>query len=156
MELAVINKDNMIDTKNKRVLGIDFGLKRVGLAVTDELHISIRPIDTLIYTEPNFWTKFNSIIDAERIGAIVIGVPYRNDDKNNKLIQGIDVFINTVKEKFDIEIIKFDEYMSSKKASMAMIEIGKKKKNRAEKGSLDKVAAAVILRDYLNETEGGF
>ena len=55
-------------------------------------------------------------------------------DKNNKFIQEIDLFINKVKEHSQIEIIKYDEYMSSKKASLAMIEIGKKKKNRAEKG----------------------
>lgn len=156
MELALIIGDNKTDTKNKRILAVDFGLKRVGLAVTDEFHISIRPIDTLLYTENSFWNRFFQIMDAERIGAILIGVPIRNDDKNDKLIREIDVFISKVKEKYSIDIIKYDEFMSSKKASAAMIEIGKKKKNRAEKGSLDKVAAAIILRDYLNDTEGGF
>ncbi len=145
-----------INTKNKKLLGIDFGLKRVGLAVSDEFHITIRPIDTYLYQEDDFYDKIFNIIEKEKIGVIIIGVPYREDEKVNPLIKEIDLFIDKIKEKINIDIIKYDEFMSSKKATMAMLEIGKKKKDRAIKGNLDKIAAAVILRDYLNDTEGGF
>ena len=67
----------IINTSGKRLLGIDFGKKRIGLAFSDEFHITIRPIETLLYQEPDFWNRFFAIIEKENIGAIVIGVPYR-------------------------------------------------------------------------------
>jgi putative Holliday junction resolvase len=142
--------DEYADLCGKRIMSIDFGLRRIGFAVCDEMHITTRPIDTYINDEQIF-NKIEQIISSERISAVVIGVPVRNDDKNKKLIDSIYKFAEEIENKFSIKPIYFDEFLSSKKAASTMVEIGMKKSKRAQKGSLDKIAAAIILRDFLNE-----
>lgn len=139
--------------KHKRLAGIDFGLMRVGIAVCDEFHITISPKTTLPYQDENFWGMLLKLLEAERIGGIILGIPLRNDNKNDKLIAEIEKFAALLSEKTGLNIIKIDEAFSSKRAVETMIETGKKKKYRATKGNIDKIAAAVILRDFLNNWE---
>jgi putative pre-16S rRNA nuclease len=138
----------------KRIAGIDYGKKRVGVAVADEMHITASPRKTLIVTEDSFWEDLLDMLEFDRIGAIVVGVPYRLDDKNQKWINEIKEFIKDLTEKSSLPVYEYDESYSSKRAVSTMIEIGKKKKKRAKKGSTDMIAAAIILRDFMNENEG--
>lgn len=144
-----INKSDLV--KNKRVLSFDFGMVRIGWAVCDELHITVTPKGVLLSNDDNLWTKIQQIIVAERIGAVVVGVPYRNDGSESVVIMKIKEFMSELKEKTGLDVFDFDESFSSVEASSTMVSIGKKKKKRAEKGSKDMVAAALILRNFLNE-----
>ena len=139
--------------KNKRLAGIDFGLKRVGVAVCDEFHITISPKTTLHYQEDNFWELLLELLVSERIGGVILGVPYRDDNRNEKLIAEIEKFEKILNEKTGLQVIKIDEAYSSKRAVETMIETGKKKKDRAKKENIDKIAAALILRDFLTNME---
>lgn len=141
------------DIIGKRLLGIDFGMKRVGLAVADELGITVTPRITLDFESPNFWSNIERFIKAERIAAIVLGVPYRNDNEETSVIQSIREFAEQLKSKTGLEVYDYDESYSSVDASRTMINIGKKKKKRAEKGEKDKIAAALILTGFLNQFE---
>lgn len=138
--------------KNKRILSIDFGLKRIGLAICDEYHIAIRPLITLL-NDDTLLLNLSQIIESERVGAVVIGVPVRNDNKNDELISKIDELVEQINIEFGLEIFRHDEFMSSKKASQTLVEIGRKKSKRAVKGELDKIAAAIILQEFISENE---
>lgn len=138
--------------KGKRLLSIDFGLRRIGLAICDEYHIAIRPVAT-IFNDESLVLNLKQIIESERVGAVVIGVPVRNDDKNDALIEKINEFALLISTEFNLEVLRHDEFMSSKKASQTLIEIGRKKSKRASKGELDKIAAAIILKEFISENE---
>jgi putative Holliday junction resolvase len=140
--------------KDKRLAGVDFGLKRVGVAVCDEFHITISPRGILAFDSDDFWKKFISLLQSENAGAVVVGIPTRSDGEETELIRQIKNFIKKIKSKTGLPVISYDESYSSKKAVETMIEIGTPKKQRRRKGSVDQVAAAIILREFLEETEG--
>jgi len=137
--------------KNKRLLGIDFGLARVGLAITDELHISIMPKETLLFQKSDFWIRLIKIIENERIGAIVIGIPY-DENEEHEMRDYIEKFTSDLANKISIPFFFQDESFSSRQAVSIMLENGKKKKNRTQKGATDRVAAAIILQNFLEYT----
>ncbi|MCL2039367.1 MAG: Holliday junction resolvase RuvX [Bacteroidetes bacterium] len=134
-------------------MGIDFGLKNVGVAVSDELHIAISPEPTLIYTSPNFWAILKKIILEKEVATIVLGVPY-DENEEHEMRKHIELFecrlrllLNTVDSPISIE--HQDESYTSKNAVITMLEIGKKKKNRSKKENIDAISAALILKDWL-------
>lgn len=141
------------EISGKRVAAVDYGKKRVGLAVSDEMHITSSPRKTLIADDENFWSDLLEFLQFERIGVVVVGVPYRLDDKNKEWILEIKNFIKELTEKSGLPVYEYDESYSSKRAVSTMVEIGKKKKKRAQKGNTDMIAAAIILRDFLKENE---
>jgi putative Holliday junction resolvase len=135
--------------KGKRLAGIDFGKKRVGLAICDELHITVTPKLVLDYTSPNFWDQILRFFTDERVSVIILGIPYRHDNSETELMQEIKEFAEQLYEKTNMEVILRDEAFTSVEAVSTMISIGKKKKDRSRKGSKDMIAAAIILRDFL-------
>jgi len=141
------------ESKGHRIASVDYGKKRLGYAVCDEFHISITPKKVFNPDEENFLNKFIEQLKLDKIRILVVGFPFRQDSKQTEIMNDIQDFINTLKEKTEIIIVPFDESFSSIRASKIMVEIGKKKKNRAKKGSLDLVAAGIILQDFLNEIE---
>lgn len=137
--------------RGKRIMGVDFGLKRVGLAVADELGITVTPRLTLDFESPKFWDNMLEFIRAERIKICVVGVPYRNDNQSTDVIESIESLSDKLKELTGLEIFFHDESYTSVDAGRTMIAIGKKKKKRSEKGEKDKIAAAIILKDFINQ-----
>lgn len=138
--------------KGKRIGALDYGKKRIGFAVCDELHITVSP-RKVFYTDMDFWPELIKSISDERLGAIVVGVPLRHDKTETELIIEIREFIEVLKSKVNLDVYEFDESFSTRRAVKTMIEIGKKKKNRSTRENKDKTAAAIILRDFLSENE---
>lgn len=134
----------------QKLAGIDYGKKRMGIAVCDALHITVTPLLVLDPSESKFWEKFLRFVSEESIEGFVIGIPYRDDDKNDEFISEIKQFIIDLKSKCDLPVYEIDEYLSTRSAVNTMISIGYSKKRRAEKGNKDKIAAAIILREFLN------
>jgi len=137
----------------KRIIAIDYGLKRVGLAICDELHISITPLKVLQTDSDKFWDELMNTIRHENASAIVIGIPERLDNQKTEVILKIEEFISDLKGKSSLDIYEFDESFSTKRALETMISIGKSRKKRSKKGSKDNIAAAIILRDFLDELD---
>jgi len=144
---------DIIDFKGYRILGIDFGLKRIGLAVADELLITVTPRLTLDYSSAKFWVNLIDFIQKERIKFCVIGVPYRDDGLESEIIDNIREFISIFVEKTNLPIVEFDEAYSSIYAERTMHSIGTKKKKRQTKGEKDKIAAALILKEFIKQYE---
>ncbi len=140
-------------TKGKRIMGVDFGLKRVGTATTDELHITVSPKKVFDYSDKMFYHNISNFMNDENIGAVVVGVPLSDENKNKNIIGKIKAFSKKINELTGKDVFYVDESYTSKEAVKTMIEIGKKKKFRATKGETDKVAAALILREFLSVYE---
>lgn len=139
--------------KHKRIVAIDYGLKRIGLAVTDIFHISLTPLKTIDRSKDSYFDDILIILENENSGAVVVGVPYRLDGEETDLIKEIKLFIEKLKSKISIPVIPYDESFSTVRTTETMIEIGKRKKKRSTKGEKDKIAAAIILREFLQEID---
>lgn len=135
----------------KRIAGIDFGNTRVGIAICDELHITVTPILTLHYNKLDFWEKLDAFIKEKKVSAFVVGIPYNSENIQTEVIQEIKSFIVDLTNRTGLKVFEYDESYSTKRAVETMIANGKKKKYRSSKENKDKFAAAIILKDFLNE-----
>jgi putative holliday junction resolvase len=133
-----------------RIIAIDYGSKRVGLAVTDNLKIIATALDTIHSKDVlDFLEKY---MQKEEVEAFVVGMPKNLDGEDTNNTQLVEIFTKHLKKKFpNIPIHLVDERFTSKIALDAMIMSGSKKKDRNNKsGNIDKVSAVIILQDYLN------
>ncbi len=131
-----------------RILAIDYGRKRVGLAVTDPLKIIANGLTTV--HSKDIFLFLADYISKEDVETIVVGYPVNLKNEGSQSLQFINPFINKLIEKYpEIKIDTYDERFTSKMAKMAMIEGGMKKKNRQNKALTDKISAVIILQSYL-------
>ena len=131
-----------------RILAIDYGAKRSGLAVTDPLGMIASPLDVVSsHMLEEFLREYFS---KEEVKQVVIGMPMNTDGSPTNATPLVQAFINRFKKVFpDRELILHDERFTSKMAMDAMIVGGMKKKDRRNKGNVDKVSATIILQSYL-------
>jgi putative holliday junction resolvase len=146
--------DNLRNALNgKRIAGIDYGTKRIGIAVCDELHISVKPVATVFTDKENFMDEICNLLRSERVEAIVVGKPDTYDGQKTEFHEKIKTFGNEIQERLKSDVFYTDESFSSLQAASFMVSFGIKKKDRAKKGMLDRYAAVVILQQFLNELE---
>lgn len=131
-----------------RILAIDFGLKRSGLAITDELRIIATPLDTVDSRE--LMDVLVRLVAKDKIDVIVLGEPKRMDGSDSHVTQNVYLLKEALEKQFPaVKIDLHDERFTSKMALDAMIQGGMKKKDRQQKGMIDKVSAAIILQEYI-------
>ncbi len=137
-----------------RVLSIDYGTKRVGLAETDDLQIiatrltSVHSKDLMDYLF-NYFKKY-------KVDTIVVGLPVKLDGSDTNSTESVKNFIIHLKRTFsDKEIIALDERYTSKIASQTIAKSGMNKKKRQNKELIDQVSAVILLQDYLIMKEKG-
>ena len=131
-----------------RFIAFDWGKVRTGLAVTDSSAIIASPHST-VKTDVLF-AEIKKLINAEPCAGFVVGVPGLFEDLETDSTRGINTFIEKLNKTYpSIEIHRVDESFTSSEAMGALHAGGMKKKKRREKGSLDKVAAAIILQRFL-------
>lgn len=131
-----------------RILSIDYGKKRTGLAVTDPLQIIATALDTVDSGELIGYLK--KYMAAEPVELVLIGYPLNFDDTPTDATPLVEKFIGKFKNVFpNLPIEKVDERLTSKMASQAIAGMGLKKKAREDKGLIDRVSAAIILQEYL-------
>lgn len=131
-----------------RILAIDYGQKRTGIAVTDTLQMIANGLATV---ETKELEKF--IVDyvaSEDVSTIVVGKPTQMNGENSENMKRIEPFFNRLKRLFpDKEITYYDERFTSVLAHQAMLQSGIGKKARQNKALVDKISATIILEDYL-------
>jgi putative Holliday junction resolvase len=132
----------------ERILAIDFGEKRIGIAVTDPLKIFAYPLTT-INNDLKFLDRLKEIITQYSVTKIILGIPLREDGSETVISRKVMNFKSTVEKELNIEIELVDERYSSQIAKDRIIESVVSKKKRRDKSLLDKNAAAVILEDWL-------
>jgi len=131
-----------------RILAIDYGLKRTGIAVTDPLQIIATALETVeTSTLLNFLKNY---FQKETVDEVVIGMPKKLNNEDSDTAPEIRKFIELFKKNFDSMALKeVDERFTSSIAQQAMITGGMKKKDRQIKGNVDKISATLILQSYL-------
>ena len=132
-----------------RILAIDLGTKRTGLAVTDPLKILANPLETI--ETGQLMTYLTAYCSKEEVEALVLGLPIRLNGQDNEMTPKVMKLKEELEKAFpEKKIALVDERFTSKMAMQSMIAMGSKKKDRREKaGNLDKVSAAIILQSYL-------
>ena len=135
-----------------RILAIDYGRKRIGLAVTDALRITANPLLTIETNSLLDWLK--DYFAHEPVDEVVIGHPTQMNGQESESMNYIRPFLGVFKKTFpDKPITMYDERFTSVLAHRAMIDGGMKKKNRQDKAVVDKIAACIILEGYLDKID---
>jgi putative Holliday junction resolvase len=131
-----------------RILSIDYGTKRTGLAVTDPQQIIATALETVETARliPYLKTYF----EKEVVGEVVIGMPKQLNNQDSATAPNVRLFIEQFKKSFPTKpIVTIDERFTTSIAQQAMIMGGMKKKDRQVKGQADKISAVLILQDYM-------
>jgi putative holliday junction resolvase len=135
-----------------RILAIDYGGKRTGLAVTDPLQIIATGLETIESRELIPFLK--KYLSAEKVELIIIGLPKNWDESDTHGTPLVEAAIKKIKKEFPaIPLKTVDERYTSKMAKDAMLEMGMKKKDRRIKGNVDVIAATIILQEYLQSVQ---
>jgi putative Holliday junction resolvase len=133
-----------------RILAIDYGKKRTGLAVTDPLRIIASGLTTV--ETPQLFSFLRDYFLKEKVEIVIVGEPKQMDGNPSESTEIIEKFITQFRQEFPtIKIERMDERFTSKMASRTLLDSGLKKKKRQDKALLDEVAATIMLQDYLNK-----
>ena len=131
-----------------RIIGLDYGRKRTGIAVTDITQTIASPLTTVPSHKLEAFLK--EYTERERVDAIVIGYPVTLNNKPSESVKYLDPFLNRIKKVFpEMEFHLVDERFTSSIAQRAMIDGGMKKSERQVKANVDKISASLILQSYL-------
>jgi len=132
-----------------RILAIDFGRTRTGLAVTDPLRLTANPLLTVLTYDLMDWLA--NYFEHEQVDEVVIGHPRQLNGNDSESMQYIRPFMTRFEQSFPaMPLREYDERFTSTMAHRAMIDGGMKKKRRQDKAQVDKIAACIILEGYLD------
>ena len=133
-----------------RILSIDYGKKRTGIAVTDPLKIIATGLTTV--ETPKLQAFLKDYFSKEQVEEVIIGMPTNMDDSDTHATPLVRNFIKAFQKTFPaIPIKEVDERFTSKMASRAMLEMGLKKKQRQNKALVDEISATIMLQEYLQK-----
>ena len=131
-------------------MAIDYGRKRVGIAVTDELQLIANGLTTVAAHE--IFPFLRSYLQKEKVDSIAVGEPKQMNNQPSESLQFIIPFVNKLKKEFPgIPVEMVDERFTSKMAFQTMIDAGLKKKDRQNKELVDTISATIILQSYLSQ-----
>lgn len=132
-----------------RILGIDFGRKRIGVAVTDPLQMFASPLETV--SNKDFDSFIDDYMKSEQVEAIVIGYPVQMNNTPSESVKYLDPFIRKLKKRIPgMTIHLVDERFTSRMAFRSMIDGGVKKEKRQDKSMVDRISASIILQTFLD------
>ena len=132
-----------------RIMGIDYGMKRVGLAITDPLQIFASPLNTVTVQE--FDSYIDEYLKSEQIDEFVVGYPVQMNNKPSESVKYVDPFLKRLRKRFPGKPLHLvDERFTSQIALRTMIEGGVKKMGRRNKMIADMISASIILQSFLD------
>lgn len=135
-----------------RILAIDYGQKKVGFAVTDELRICANALETVHVSKA--FDYLMAYLKTEKVDIIVVGEPKTMRNENSDSARFIEPFVNRLKKEItDIQIVRMDERFTSRMAFQTLIDAGIGKKKRQDKLLIDKISATIILQSYMQLLE---
>jgi putative Holliday junction resolvase len=133
-----------------RILSIDYGKKRTGIAVTDPLRIIATGLTTV--ETPKLVLFLKDYMAKEPVDEVIIGMPTNMDDSDTHATPLVKKFIEQFRKNFpQMPITEVDERFTSKMASQAMIDMGLRKMQRRNKALVDEIAATIMLQEYMNK-----
>jgi putative Holliday junction resolvase len=137
-----------------RILGIDHGTVRIGLALSDELAMIANPLKTLD-SVPGVESQIAEIVKQKRVGEIVLGMPYRMTGERGSATERVEKFADRLRKVLPHEVpIHFVDERLSSKAALDSLGMKERPRDREERKIVDQIAAVAILQDYLNTRQG--
>jgi len=133
----------------KRILGIDYGSKRIGIAVSDPLGIIAQGV-SVVANSSTMINEIKKLVHEYDVEMIVVGMPFNLKGEKGIKADEVDRFISQIEKELQIEVVCLDERLTSKMAHQTLRDMEVKKKKRQDKGTIDKMAAALILQGYLD------
>ena len=134
--------------KMARILSIDYGKKRTGIAVTDPLQIIANGLATVSTSE--LMSFITAYVERESVERIVVGEPYQPDGRPSDNLKRVRQFVSALKKRLpQIPVEYYDERFTSVLAHKTLIEGGAKKKTRQDKALVDEISATIILQNYM-------
>ncbi len=138
---------------DKRILGIDFGNVRVGVAVSDPLRIIAQTVGTF-QNNAAILDELERLAKEYDVGLVVVGMPYTLKGEKGTKAEEVDKFISALKQKLSVDVVSLDERFTSRIAHQTLIQMGTtKKQRRTNKGRVDAMASALILQSFLDQTK---
>jgi len=145
--MALMNPSKIAE--GKRILGIDYGARRIGIAISDPLKMISQSIGT-VKNDCALFDQIQKMLEQYNVGLIIVGMPYNLKGACGKKALEVGRFISELKKRFAIDVIEWDERFTSTIAHQTMIDMGMKKKQRQQKARVDEIAASLILQSYLD------
>ncbi len=137
-----------------RILALDHGTVRIGLAVSDELGMLAHPLEALPAEPlPAFLDALQKLIREREIALILVGLPRNMDGSRGPAVEKVEAFVHLLRETIAIPIRTWDERLTTLQAHRLLAESGKREKER--RGRVDSSAAAVLLQSYLDSQASG-
>lgn len=134
---------------SSRVAGVDYGSRRVGIALADPLRLFARPVGT--YAPGEALKVLTRLALEDDVSLVVVGWPILDDGSEGEAVNRVKPFVGRLKKAAGVEVVLQDERDSSTRAMQDLVEAGVPRGRRREKGTLDAAAACVILQDWLDE-----
>jgi putative Holliday junction resolvase len=135
-----------------KIVAIDYGRKRVGIAATDDLQLIASGLTTVHSSE--LIAYLENFVKTNQVEVFVVGEPKNLDNTPSEFAEGTDNFVKNLAKRFkEIKVVRMDERFTSKMAFQTMIDSGLKKKARRNKELVDEIAAVIILQSYLTSRE---
>ena len=132
-----------------RVLGIDYGTKRLGLAISDPLRVLAGPVGAWD-NDPGLMQRLTELITNVAVTLVVVGMPYAPDGGKGAKAREVDGFIARLKRHHPVAVVTWDESYTSVEAQRVLIEGGRRRKQRRAKGAVDTMAARLLLQQFLD------
>ncbi|PZW94982.1 putative Holliday junction resolvase [Lachnoanaerobaculum umeaense] len=140
----------------ERIMGLDYGSKTIGVAISDELGLTAQPFETIERSGENklrrSLARISEIVKEKNIRKIVVGLPVNMSGENGERVALTLAFVEKLKSRVDVPIIMQDERLTTMEADEILDESGVKKKDR--KQFIDQIAAGIILREYMEKENG--
>jgi putative pre-16S rRNA nuclease len=135
-----------------RILALDYGTKRIGVALSDELGWTAQPLETFERrTLDRDVTHIASLVSTHAVGQVVLGFPLQLDGREGPAVQAMREFAVRLEQSLSVPLVLWDERMTTKAAEQLLIAADVSRKKR--KGAVDRVAAAILLQSYLASRE---
>jgi len=139
----------MNDQIIQRVLAIDYGSKRIGLALSDPLLIFSYSYKTIL-NDDKLWQNLDQVIKEKEIVKIILGMPYQENGNLSSNAPMILKFKEALSKRYSLDVIEWDESQTSERAKEIIIRNVAGKKKRRDKGLIDRGSASIMLQEYLD------
>lgn len=134
-----------------KIIALDFGLKRTGIAITDEKRVIASPLTTV--DSVNLMTFLKQLLEKEKVEIIVLGYPTRLDGSDSHITENIRILKEVLEKEFPTKQIDFQDERYSSASAMETIHLMGKSKHKKDKKLVDRVAATIILSEYLQSIQ---
>jgi len=138
-----------VEIFEKRILGVDYGLRRIGMAVSDPFRLTAQPLSTLVYaTEEELWQKIGAVFNQYSVETVVIGLPLNLNGSESDISLLVKKFKKALEQRFQVPCRLWDERFTTQSAKATLREMGLKSGRKKERR--DQIAAVFILQGYLD------